>query len=49
MNAQQVQTVTNIMSGEKSYREVKYAITGVPQADSKSAIAAVIEALMNWM
>ena|SRR5258705_7058203 len=47
MNTQQVQTVTNIMSGEKSYREVKYAITGVTQADLLSAIDAVINNLTD--
>jgi hypothetical protein len=41
-NPQQAQTVTNILSGEKSYRELKYAITGDPIADLLAGIQAVI-------
>lgn len=48
MNAsqtQQVQTVTNKLSGEKSYMDVRFAITGVAQADLLAGIFAVISSL----
>src|SRR5882672_1705411 len=48
MNAsqtQQAQTVTNKLSGEKTYQEVQFAITGVPQADLLAGISAVVDTL----